>query len=90
MLIGFHQQMVIRLLSAAPIFGDLTSINGSLVYGLGAYKMTYQGGYHYSVSIPFWLLAVGFAVLPALAVRRLFYPGTPVATDPEEPSKETI
>jgi hypothetical protein len=64
-------QVTLRVVSAEPVGGDAQDIKGWMFLGLGAYKMTYPSGYHYSVAFPLWLLAVVLAIIPARRFRRL-------------------
>ena len=64
-------QVMLRVVSAAPVTGDAQSIDGWMFLGLGAYKLTYPSGYHYSVAFPLWPLAVLLAVIPTMRFRRL-------------------
>ena len=64
-------QVTLRVVSAEPVTGDAHTIKGWMFLGLGAYKMTYPSGYHYSVAFPLWPLAVLLAIIPAMRFRRL-------------------
>jgi hypothetical protein len=69
--LAYDGELILRRQSEQPVFGDPPTMQGWLFFGFGAYKETFRSGYQHSIVLPLWFLAIAFAVMPGVAVRRV-------------------